>query len=270
MIDLGELEVVDVIGAPPFEDRLGILVLPEGFTEQRLPAFRARVDEFAEWLSRHEQLAAWGATIAIKRVDVASGASGFEVGNVFGTRPAADHPRMVDLDHDLIMEYAMPLAPGFQSVLVLVDDESHRGCALGQIAVTALAPWWKEVALHELGHSAFGLADEYSEYPGSPGAHVELAAPNVTRDVAAAKWQAMFTTDPVTVVSNPDCTTACEPGGSYASVVGSFEGASYYHCGAYRSQLTCLMRTLATSDFCTVCAAVVAQRLAAHAPPSGA
>ena len=44
-------------------------------------------------------------------------------------------------------------------------------------------------------------------------------------------------------MSNPDCATVdSRPSPVPAGTVGLFEGAHYYHCGAYRPEYSCKMR----------------------------
>jgi hypothetical protein len=57
----------------------------------------------------------------------------------------------------------------------------------------------------------------------------------------------------VPTTTNADC-TRCDPQNSLvpAGTVGLFEGAHYYHCGAFRPEFNCKMRVLG-EPFCAVC-----------------
>lgn len=121
------------------------------------------------------------------------------------------------------------------------------------------------IAIHELGHSAFGLADEYEYLAGCPSGEVghdvyaggEPLEPNVTANASAAtiKWAAFLTpgvTMPTT--TNPDC-SLCDPlpaDPQPAGTVGAYMGARYFHCGLFRPTFTCKMR-VESAPFCPVC-----------------
>jgi hypothetical protein len=150
--------------------------------------------------------------------------------------------------------------PQWHAILVLVNSTVYGGGG-GQIATASLAPGALEIALHELGHSAFGLADEY-EYWAGCGTDTDrnnhpVAEPsevNVTATLAPLKWQAFVTAGtPVPTTTNANC-AVCDPQGNpvAATAVGAFEGAHYYHCGAWRPQFNCKMRALGF-DWCAVC-----------------
>ncbi len=133
-------------------------------------------------------------------------------------------------------------APTFDRVLVIVNDPLYGGSG-GSLAVVSLASSAPEVAVHEIGHSFAGLADEYeTPYPGYPPGDPE---PNVTFQTSRPniKWNTWIE------ASTPLPTPETSP---YASVVGIFEGARYLTTGIYRPKLNCKMRSLGAS-FCEVC-----------------
>lgn len=85
---------------------------------------------------------------------------------------------------------------------------------------------WTSCALHELGHSLFGLADEYGG-PLAGGWVKEPDYPNITLDRRGAKWRHLVT--------------------------GAYEGGGGYSVGVWRPTLNCRMRTLTGFPFCPVC-----------------
>jgi len=116
--------------------------------------------------------------------------------------------------------------------LVTVNDTRYGGGADGTFAVCAGGNIYSgELALHEMGHSFSGLADEYDDtnsgavsvYSGPEPAEV-----NVTKDPNGAKWSRWLGYD---------------QGGSLGAV-GAYEGARYYDQGLYRSSTTSKMRQL--------------------------
>ncbi len=161
--------------------------------------------------------------------------------------------------------------PEWHQILVIANDP-ERGGAGGAVAWTSNGGSdWKEVAIHEMGHSAFGLADEYGYDSGDNYAGAEPGEPNVSTesDPTAVKWSALVTAggaDPT--MANADCTTTNDdpspvPGGT----VGTFEGARYWHCGLYRPAYTCMMRTT-SAPFCPVCTQQILDTMAPFAVPA--
>ena len=170
--------------------------------------------------------------------------------------------------------------PEWHMIMVIVNSTVYGGSG-GSIAVYSLAPGAEEIALHEMGHTAFGLADEYEYFAGCgvdtdrnnhPG--VEPAEPNVTTNSnrSTIKWRYfILPTTPVPTTSNPNC-TQCDPRTGPppplpADVVGAFEGAHYFHCGAFRPQFNCRMRAL-NNGFCAVCQDRIVETLTPFLPPS--
>jgi Ca2+-binding RTX toxin-like protein len=85
----------------------------------------------------------------------------------------------------------------------------------------------RELALHEIGHSFAGLADEYQSGGAVAYTGPELPKPNVTTDAGGAKWAAWIGYD--------------QPG---IGVIGAYEGAYYHERGVYRPSLNSKMRSL--------------------------
>jgi IgA Peptidase M64 len=150
--------------------------------------------------------------------------------------------------------------PQWHAILVLVNSTVYGGGG-GAIATASLAPGALEIALHELGHSAFGLADEYEYWAGcgvdtNRNNHPagEPSEVNVTTTLTPLKWLSLVTSGTtIPTTSNPNC-AVCDPQGNpvAATTVGAFEGAHYYHCDAWRPQFDCKMRAL-NHDWCAVC-----------------
>ena len=115
---------------------------------------------------------------------------------------------------------------GAEISLVTVNDARYGGGG-GSYAVYAGAnSSATEVALHELGHSFSGLADEYG---GNPNAYTgpEPSEINVTTDPAGAKWAHWL--------------GHSEPS---FGLIGAYEGARYHDLGLFRPSLDSKMRSL--------------------------
>jgi hypothetical protein len=158
---------------------------------------------------------------------------------------------------------------------VVIVNSTIWGGAGGSIATSCIAGGWENVVLHELGHAAFGLADEY-EYWAGCGVDVghdnytggEPSQPNVTTNTnrATIKWgDLILATTPLPTTSNADC-SVCDPQANPfpPDTVGAYEGAKYYHCGIYRPQYNCMMRNL--TSFCAVCQEQIMDTLQPYMP----
>ena len=115
---------------------------------------------------------------------------------------------------------------------------------------TGRSRWWY-VALHELGHGMFGLADEYDGIRGTYTGTREPSAPNITieTDLEKLKWRHLISPDtPVPTLMHGERLENVR----LRSEVGLFEGGSRYERGIYRPQYDCRMRQSAYA-FCDVC-----------------
>ena len=148
--------------------------------------------------------------------------------------------------------------------LVIVNSPLYGGSG-GAVATFSTHASAAEIALHEMGHTAFGLADEYESYAGCASGETdhnnyvggEPVEPNVTLNTNrnTIKWKSALTSPadalPTTVNANcAQCDTQANP--KPAGYVGAYTGARYYHCGCYRPAYDCRMRTLG-QPFCAVC-----------------
>ena len=116
---------------------------------------------------------------------------------------------------------------GAEMRFVAVNDSTYGGGG-GYYAAYAggNAQAW-EIALHEVGHSFAGLADEYGQAEAVSAAESEPLQPNVTRDPSGSKWAPWIGYD--------------QPG---VGVIGAYEGGLYYDKGIYRPSLDSKMRSL--------------------------
>lgn len=163
--------------------------------------------------------------------------------------------------------------PNWHAAAVIVNSTMRGGCASGNVFATALSTDFLDVVMHELGHAAFGLADEYSTWAGCGSGEtdrdnapaIEPSEPNITAvgTLGGLKWASIvLPTTPVPTMTNPDC-TQCDLRANVRpddTEIGLFEGAGYYHCGYYRPAYTCKMRD-SSEHYCRVCAAAVIDKL---------
>ncbi|MGW0828671.1 M64 family metallopeptidase [Streptomyces sp. NPDC002845] len=164
---------------------------------------------------------------------------------------------------DAAAKEAVPLR---NQTLVIVNSSKYGGSG-GSVATCSTHEAAAEIAIHEIGHSAFGLADEYEN--GETASGTEPLEPNVTFDAnrATNKWRDLIAAStPMPSSCNADC-MGCEPPTTPPGpgAVGAYEGAFYFRCGAYRPLPSCYMRDY--GPFCPVCSRVMRQTLQPFLPP---
>ena len=111
---------------------------------------------------------------------------------------------------------------------VPINDTTYGGAGGRYAVFSAGNTYANELALHELGHSFGGLADEYA-YDGPGGVYTgpEPLQPNVTASPTGDKWAQWL--------------GYSEPG---MGTIGVYEGARYYEQGLYRPSPDSKMRNL--------------------------
>jgi hypothetical protein len=263
--------------------RWNVVILSEGYTDAQLGQFHSDVDSFLATLSTTPPFDGLWCGINVYRVDVAStdsgaddpatcGGPGTTAATYFDATFCGDGVirRLLVVDDATVHQVVNAQAPQAHVILVMVNTTEYGGSG-GGVATFSLAPGAADIGIHETGHTAFGLADEYAYYAdcSEPGHDHhpagEPAQPNVTLDDnrATIKWRDLIlASTPMPTMANPDC-AHCDtrPSPVPAGTVGAFEGAHYYRCGAYRGEYNCKMRELG-QPFCAVCRKAIRQTLA--------
>lgn len=212
--------------------RLDLVILGEGYTsgeqEKMSSDARAIIDGF--WAD--SLFGRYREYINIRLVHVISNQSGADNGSAGGERDTAmgaffncaNIDRLLCVDDNAVRQIAMQDAPDFDQLLVMVNDTKYGGAG-GGVATTSIAPGAVDIPVHEVGHSLFGLADEY-DYGGN-NHEGECGEINVSRngDENSVKWS--YWND------HPD--------------VGVFQGAHYEGTNHYRPVDNCKMRSLGQS-----------------------
>lgn len=268
-----------VLDRGPSDNRFDIVVAGDGYREDELPLFRQRVDEFCGRLLDAAPFDVLRGLVNVHRLDVVSVESGADEPASCGDGTAgsgaqartffdatycgagAGNRRLLTVDTAAVLAAAGAAVPAYDLVFVQVNAMAYGGSG-GAVAVFSAHPDAAEIALHEMGHTAFGLADEYPAKAGCaqpdpahdrhPGPEPDY--PNVTLDPAVAKWADLVTPGTaLPTMTNPD-PSRCDqrPSPVAAGTVGAFEGADYHRAGVYRPEYDCRMRTLG-APFCAVC-----------------
>ena len=275
------LSHTQIFGSAPRNRAFNLVLLAEGFTNAQQAAFNTACDSFVTALRAVPPYDELSPAINIFRVNVASTDSGADDPVATGGTGATPHTyfdatfgangirRLLVCNTTTALTVAAAQIPEFTVAIVVVNSTVYGGSG-GSVGTYSLAGGATEIAIHELGHTAYGLADEYPYYAG--GAETghdhhpagEPSQPNVTTNSnrATLKWGwAVASTTAVPTMSNPDCSTVdSRPSPVPTGTVGLFEGADYYHCGAYRPEYDCKMRNLGV-PFCRICRQVIWNRI---------
>ncbi len=270
-----------IFGSAPRNRAFNIVLLAEGFLLAQQADFDTACAQFVNDIRSTPPFDELSPAINVFRVNVSStdsgaddpvaaGGTGATVRTYFDATFGGNNiRRLLICNSTTALQVAAAQIPEFTVVLVVVNSTIYGGSG-GGIGTYSLAVGATEIAIHELGHTAFGLADEYPYYAGGnetghdhhPAG--EPSEPNVTTnaDRNTLKWRwAVSPTTAIPTMSNPNCSqvdsrTSPVPAGT----VGLFEGAHYYHCGGFRPEYDCKMRALGI-PFCRICRQAIWNRI---------
>lgn len=276
------LGTTQIVANAPRNRAFNVVLLAEGFTAAEQAAFGTACDDFVAALRTTPPFDELMPAINVFRVNVSStdsgaddpvaaGGSGASVRTYFDASfGGAGIRRLLLCNVTTALQVAMAQVPEFTVVLVVVNSTIYGGAG-GSVGTFSLAAGATEIAIHEMGHTAFGLADEYPYWAGGnepDRAHHpagEPSEPNVTTntDRNTLKWRwAVEAATAIPTMRNPDCSQVDgRPSPVPAGTAGLFEGAHYYHCDAFRPEYDCKMRALGV-PFCRICRQAIWNRIA--------
>lgn len=266
--------------------RWNLVVVGDGYQAGELAKYRQDVQKFIDQMYNTPPFDELWCAINVHRVDVVSNESGADdpIDATFcpaGTG-AAPHTyfdstfcswwgtvrleRLLTIDQTLAQTTAASRVPDVDQVLCIVNSSKYGGAG-GSVATCSTHASSASIAIHEIGHSAFGLADEYEN--GGTASGAEPLKPNVTYDSnrATIKWGDLIDpSTPMPSACNAGCAAGCVPPATPPppGAVGAYEGGYYVKCGAYRPLPNCYMRDY--FPFCPVCVRVIRQTLAPFQP----
>lgn len=289
------LGLTKILDNGPNSSRFNLVLVGEGFQVGQQATFDARCADFITTLQAEPWYPVLGGAINVHRLNVRSDDPGADdpatcPDGATGSGTMADTyfdatycsggiRRCLTADWTLVRSALTAALPQWHTGAVIVNTTEHGGCASGNVFATALAVGWQNVIIHELGHAAFGLADEYAYWEGcgtgEAGRDNAPAGEPMDRNITAAqtratlKWRHLVRPEiPIPTMENPDCTD-CDSTPNVLSddlTIGTFEGAKYYHCGYFRPAFDCMMR--GGPSFCDVCVEAVVERFAEFKTPT--
>jgi hypothetical protein len=245
--DFGDSELYNVFGDVAEGDkRINIVIVPDGYTyaEKTLMESHANamVDHFRGKTpyAEHDPFINY---ILVYAYSAESGADECDCGvirnTMMGTRFPDDNPQCGHADNRCLyygagcdtngtanIVAAELRAPFQDETIVMVNTSRYGGCGGARAVYSAALSSAKEIAVHELGHSLGGLADEYAYHPDCG---VYASEVNTSTNAIHGAWP------------------------EWIDDLGApREGAQYYQECIYRPFDACEMRSL-NQPFCAVC-----------------
>jgi hypothetical protein len=229
-------------GSTDTATRMDYILIGDGYTEAEQAKWQADAQGFADGLLADPLFTSFNGVLNVRRVDIVSAESGITEGGV--TRNTAlgsvlgcfGIDRLLCVDETKVFDAVGSITPtDGRDVIVVIANTTSYGGAGGSVATMTLHESSTELGLHEIGHTAFSLADEY-DY-GTCSTFTEPSEANVTIGATAAdaKWGSLIAGD----IPLPT------PPGVYPNgTLGLFTGAKYCVSGVYRPTEDSRMRTL--------------------------
>jgi IgA Peptidase M64 len=281
---LGSTKIVD---AGPAQQRWNVVIASEGYQGSEMSQFESDAQQFANFLLSQVPFDRLRAAINVYRVDVTSKDSGAKDPTKCGGTGAKPRTyfdasfcsngirRLLVANNGRVIKVIGKEVPEWHMALLAVNSPVHGGSG-GAVATFSRSSGAADIAIHEMGHTAFGLADEYEYYSGcqSDSGHAkhsgsEPSQPNITTNSnrTTTKWRALIqASTPVPTTKNVNC-AICDPQSTTVppGTIGLFEGADYYHCNVYRPEFNCRRRNI-NQPFCGVCQEVIVKKLTPFLP----
>jgi hypothetical protein len=240
------------------DDAVDIVLIPDGYTKERLSKFHSDCEKFTEYLfntspfkENKDKFNLWG-------VEAVSEDSGTDIPakNVWKKTILNTTFYTFDLDRYCMTsdnKSVRDLAANapYDQIYIIVNSDKYGGGSIYNLysVCTSDNKYNEYVFTHEFGHGFAGLADEYYTsdvaYQDFYPLNVEPWETNITTLVNFdSKWKKMIDEDTPVPTPNEE---------KYKNIVGLFEGGGYVEKGVYRPKMDCTMKSITVNNFCPVC-----------------
>lgn len=262
-----KLPVFEVVRSGDSKNKVDIVLLPEGYTENQEELFRDDCREFADEFFKYSPYSENKDKFNIRGVWAASKDEGPDVPgkNIWnktrlnGSYYTFDSERYLMIRDFQGVRDVAGNAP-YDYIYILANTTKYGGGAIYNFYGISAAHHDSEtgkIYIHEFGHLFAGLGDEYVggvEYSEFYPTSVEPWEPNLTTLVDfGRKWKDMLP-------AGTAIPTA--PKSENSQKLGVYEGGGYVSKGVYRPWMNCLMNNLHTIDiFCPVCSKAIQEMI---------
>ncbi len=239
------------------KDKVDIVFLPEGYTQEEMDKFRSDVKSFVDTLFSWSPYSEYKSSFNIRAVLAASADNGIDIPSMdiwkntlldasfgtFGSERYVTVPRVQKLRD---VASCVP----YDHIIILVNSDKYGGGGIYNCYSIFAAHNIHSgfLFLHEFGHGFADLADEYfnedviTYYADT--LHEPYAVNLTTLVDFNSKWADL-------VEGNTPVPTPAVK--SNINVVGAYEGGAYASKGIYRSMQSCTMKDVVSNKFCPAC-----------------
>ncbi|SDF33037.1 Por secretion system C-terminal sorting domain-containing protein [Dyadobacter soli] len=208
---LGQHYQVDTLyKTGPLDNRINVVILGDGFTEDEMPKFAAEAKTFADFFRNFEPYDRYQAYFNFFLIKTPSQESGITnpgtASDAYPDQPVKTkdtfygvafgesiHRMLHVTKNDVYQDVLTRHFPSYNLVIVIANTEYMGGATGpagvgGAAAIFSLQENANRVGMHEIGHLFADLADEYWQYPY--GFYLR-EGPNITRDSleTTVKWK---------------------------------------------------------------------------------
>lgn len=246
-------EVVEVHKSGDSSEKLDIVFLPEGYSQDEINLFKEDCKIFSEYIFKYEPFSNYRNKINVWGVLAPSKESGTDIPGDSVWKSTVLNSSFYTFDSERYLmtqdvksvRDAASNAP-YDQIMILVNTPKYGGGAIYNYysMTSSKHPAAEKVFIHEFAHGLAGLADEYGDdptYHDYYSSSVEPWEKNITTLVNfEKKWKHLIKEG--TPIPTPDSE-------EYKNNIGVFEGAGYVTKGVYRSTYDSLMRSLKVDSF---------------------
>lgn len=263
---VAEYKNFEVLNSGDPSEKVDIVIIPEGYTEDEIDSFKEDCERFAGYLFNSSPFKENKDKFNIWGIEAPSIESGTDIpkDNIWKKTLINSNFYTFDTERYLMTKDNKTLrnvasnAP-YDQIYVLANSDKYGGGAIYNhysISVTKDKNF-EFIITHEFGHGFASLADEYwtsdVAYQDFYPLDVEPTDPNLTTLVDFdSKWKDLV--EDGTPIPTPDTD-------KYKNKVGAFEGGGYMEKGIYRPAHDCTMKSIKVDGFCPVCKRAIQQMI---------
>lgn len=256
---------VSYTGKP--ENRVDLVLIPEGYTDNERAKFVSACQNFAKEFFSYSPYKENAARFNIRAVWAPSKESGVSLPGEHVWRNTAAKAQFYTFDserYQMIEDFQglrnIAAHVPYDYIYVLSNTQKYGGGGIYNfygISAAHHPTSTGKIYVHEFGHVLLGLGDEYAgnvSYNEMYPTDVEPWEENLTTlvDFDKKDWKNMIGKD--TPIPTPDTE-------KYREKTGVFKGGGYVNEGIYRPASTCLMKEFSTDKFCPVCSHAIVKHI---------
>jgi hypothetical protein len=239
-------------------NKVDIVILPEGYTEEEMGKFIEDCNTFKKGLFFFSPFSENKEKFNIRAVLAPSQDLGADIPADTIWKNTILNSSFYTFDSErYLMTYdnksvrALAANAPYDQIYILVNTDKYGGGAIyNHYNLSVMKHGFSaKIIVHEFGHGFAGLGDEYYESSTGYNEFYNLQAepwePNLTTLVDFdSKWKYMLKKKTPIPTPNEE---------KYIEKIGVFEGGGYEAKGVYRPKVDCLMKTFDGDVFCPVC-----------------